>query len=85
MDEKKLREAQVAFEKYKEEKKKIIDENLKLKGITKAKLYYPIVKIMLKAMMVANGERIYYLNEKNVTTPKGRTIIYAKRKNTCSF
>lgn len=77
MDEKKLREAQVAFEKYKEEKKKIIDENLKLKGITKAKLYYPIVKIMLKAMMVANGERIYYLNEKNVTTPKGRTIIYA--------
>jgi len=75
--EEKLKEAELALKKYKEEKKRIIDENLKLKGITKAKLFFPITKLMLGAMILSSGESITYLNEKNVKTPSGRPIIYA--------
>ena len=34
-------------------------------------------RILLKAITLINGEKIYYLNEKNVKTPKDRPIIYA--------
>lgn len=74
---KKVEEAKIAFEEYKKEKIKIIEENLKLKGITKAKFYFPITKLLLNLITISNGERIYYLNEKNVKTPKNRPIIYA--------
>ena len=75
--EERLKEAEIEFQKFKEEKKKIIDNNLKLKGIVKAKFYFPITKLMLGAMTLASGEHIKYLNEKNVVTPKDRPIIYA--------
>lgn len=76
-NEKRLEEAELIFEKYKREKKEIIEKNLKLKGINKAKFYFPITKLMLKLMTVLNNEHIYFLNEKNVETPIGRPIIYA--------
>lgn len=72
-----LEEAQIAFEKYKKKKIEIIEKNLKLEGIRKAKFYFPITKILLKIITKINGEKIYYLNEKNVMTPKNRPIIYA--------
>ena len=72
-----LIEAETAFENYKKEKIKIIENNLKLKGISKAKFYFPITKLLLKIMTKVSGEQIYYLNEKNVKSPKGRPIIYA--------
>lgn len=73
----KLKEAEIAFENYKKEKIKIIEDNLKLKGISKAKFYFPITKILLKILTKLNGEKIYYLNERNVSVPKNRPIIYA--------
>ena len=72
-----LIEAELAFEKYKQDKIQIIENNLKLRGINKAKFYFPITKLLLGVMMISSGEKIYYLNEKNVKTPKGRPIIYA--------
>lgn len=73
----KLKEAEIAFENYKQEKIKIIEENLKLRGIKKAKFYFPITKFLLSALTKINGEKIYYLNEKDVDVPKDRPIIYA--------
>ena len=75
--EEKFKKAEIALKEYKEEKKRIIDENLKLKGITKAKFYFPITKLMLGAMILTSGEHLTYLNERNVKTPKGRPVIYA--------
>ena len=75
--QKRLKEAELAFEKYKQDKKRIIEDKLKLRGIKKAKFYFPITKLLLGIMMVSSGERIYYLNEKNVKTPSGRPIIFA--------
>lgn len=74
---KKLQEAEITFENYKKEKIRIIENNLKLKGLKKAKFYFPITKLLLKIITIAGGERIYYLNEKNVQGPKDRPIIYA--------
>ena len=76
-NEERLKEAEIALVKYKEEKRRIIDENLKLKGIIKAKLYFPITKLMLGAMILTSGEHITYLNKKNVKIPKERPVIYA--------
>ena len=73
---KKLEEASIAFEEYKKSKKRIMDENLKLPGVKKAKFYFPITKLMLGAMMVASHESIEYLNEKNVKTPSNVPVIY---------
>lgn len=75
--QKRLQEAELAFERYKEEKIQIIENKLKLRGINKAKFYFPITKLLLGLMMLSSGERIYYLSEKNVQTPAGRPIIYA--------
>ena len=75
-NEERLKKAEIAFEKYKQQKKEIIDKNLKLKGVTKAKLYFPITKVILKGMALVNKSHICYLNEKNVKTPKERSIIY---------
>lgn len=75
--EERLKEAEIAFENYKEEKIRIIENNLKLQGISKAKFYFPITKLILNIMTKVSGEKIYYLNEKNVEVPKGRPIIYA--------
>ena len=72
-----LEEAEIAFEEYKTEKIKTIKENLKLKGVKKAKFYFPITQLLLKAITLINGEKIYYLNGKNIKTPKNRPIIYA--------
>ena len=57
--------------------KERLEENLKLKGIKKAKLFFPITKLMLGAMILSSKEHITYLNEKNVKIPKGRPVIYA--------
>ena len=76
-DNKKLREIEQAFEEYKKKKIEIIDKKLKLKGAVKAKFYYPITKLLLELITVFNKEHIYYLNERIVKTPKGRSIIYA--------
>lgn len=76
-EERKMEKAEKAFEIYKKEKIKKIENNLKLQGISKAKFYFPITKILLTALTILNGEKIYYLNEKNVDTPKDRPIIYA--------
>lgn len=73
----KLKEAEIAFQNYKKEKIKIIENNLRLHGVIKAKFYFPITKLLLKIITKSSGERIYYLNKKNVKVPKGRTIIYA--------
>lgn len=75
--EEKLKQAEKAFEAYKKEKINIIENNLKLKGIIKSKFYFPITKLLLKLIMIVNGEHIYYLNDKCVKTPNGRPIIYA--------
>lgn len=72
-----LKEAEIAFEDYKKEKIRIIENNLKLQGVIKSKFYFPITKLLLKLITKASGEKIYYLNEKNVEVPKGRPIIYA--------
>ena len=73
----KLKQAELVFKNYKKEKIKIIENNLKLQGINKAKFYFPITKLLLNILTKLNGEKIYYLNEKNVKTPKERPIIYA--------
>lgn len=74
---KKMEEARIAFEKYKKEKVEIIENNLPLKGTRKAKIYYPITKLLLYIITKLNGEHIYYLNDKDVDLPEGRTVIYA--------
>ena len=74
---KRLREAEIAFENYKKTKIKIIENNLKLQGINKAKFYFPITKLLLSVLTKVSGEQIYYLNEKSVKVPKDRPIIYA--------
>lgn len=76
-ENKKLDKASLAFDNYKKEKIKIIENNLKLYGINKAKFYYPITKLLLKIITIINGEKIYYLNEKNIQLPKNRPVIYA--------
>lgn len=76
-NKKRLKAAEIAFEKYKKEKIKIVEENLKLQGIVKAKFYFPITKLLLKIIAKVNGEKIYFLNEKKVCVPKSRPIIYA--------
>lgn len=76
-EEKKLRQAEIAFENYKKEKIRIIQNNLKLQGINKAKFYFPITKILLRIITIIGGESIYYLNQKNVKVPNNRSIIYA--------
>lgn len=73
---KRLEESELAFANYKAEKKKIIENNLKLKGITKAKIYFPITQSLLYAMSKAGKEQIHYLNQKEVETPKDRPVIY---------
>lgn len=77
MENNKIKVAEIAFNKYKMEKIRIIENDLKLKGIKKAKFYFPITNLLLKTLTKLNGEKIYYLNEKIVETPKNRPIIYA--------
>lgn len=64
-----------AFEEYKIDKKNIIENNLKLKGIKKAKFYFPITQLLLKAITILNKEKIYYLND--VKIPKDKTLLFA--------
>lgn len=75
--EKRVEESKIAFANYKREKEKIIENNLKLKGLRKAKFYFPITKILLYAITKASGEQIHYLNQKEVEVPKERPVIYA--------
>ena len=77
MNEKKLKQAKVAFEEYKRNKKEIIDNNLPLPGIKTQKAYYALTGILLRAITLFGGEHISYLNEKKIITPKGRPIIFA--------
>lgn len=70
-------EINLAFQKYKLEKKNIVDSNLKIKGLVKAKITYPILKQLLKLITVYNGEKITWISEKNFKLPKDRTIIFA--------
>lgn len=77
ISEEKLNKATKAFDKYKRKKISTIENNLKLKGIIKAKFYFPITKLLLKTITKLNGEKIYYLNKKNIKVPKGKSIIYA--------
>ena len=72
-----LEEAEIAFKEYKKKKVEIIEKKLKLKGIIKAKFYFPITRLLLKLITIVNKEHIYYLNEKNVKVPKNRPVIYA--------
>lgn len=77
MNKDRLQKAEIVFEKYKKEKINIIENNLKLKGITKAKFYYPFTQLLLRLITLSNHEKIYYLNEKDVKVPKNRPVIYA--------
>lgn len=74
---KRLEESEIAFANYKEEKAKIIENNLPLKGIKKAKFYFPITQSLLYGITKASKEQIHYLNQKEVEVPKDRPIIYA--------
>lgn len=77
MDEKKLIQARTAFEKYKSEKKKIIDNNLPLPKIKQQKYYYPMTQFLLRMITLFGGESISFLNEKRIVAPKDRPIIFA--------
>ncbi len=73
----KIAKANMAFEEYKNKKAEIIENNLPLPGKIKAKIYFPVTKILLFILTKIAGEKIYFLNQKKVKTPKGRPIIYA--------
>lgn len=70
-------EKRIIFEQYKIEKKKIIENDIELKGIAKSKVSYPIIKQLLKFITMINGEKINWISEKNIQVPKDRTIIFA--------
>ncbi len=76
-EEIRLAEAEIAFENYKIQKRDIIDQGLKLPGINKAKVYYPLTQTLLGVLTLADGEHLHYLNQKKVKTPKRRPIIFA--------
>lgn len=77
MRENKLPRSKKAFEKYKSYKKDIVDKNLPLPGIKLQKPYYLLTQILLKLITLAGNERICFLNEKKVNTPKNRPVIFA--------
>lgn len=77
MTEEKIKLAKCAFKKYKKTKKEIIDNNLPLPGAKAQKYYYPLTQFLLRMITVLAGESISFLNEKKITTPKGRPVIFA--------
>lgn len=77
MNNPKMVKAKAAFERYKRAKKEIIDNDLPLPGIKMQKYYYIITRFLLRMIVLFGGERISYLNEKKIITPKGRSIIFA--------
>lgn len=74
---KRLEESEQAFANYKREKAEIIENHLPLKGVVKAKLYFPITQSLLYGITKASKEQIHYLNQKEIEIPKDRPVIYA--------
>lgn len=72
-----LENAKRVQEKYAERKKEIIENNLDLPGIKKARVLYPFTTALLKLLDKAEGATISYLHEKDVVTPVGRPVIFA--------
>lgn len=68
---------EVAYEEYKVWKKNIIDNDLPLPSIKKAKTKYPFTKFLLKLITLFNREKIIWLNDKKIDLPNDRTIIFA--------
>ncbi len=77
MDLKKFEEAKQAQEEYKQEKKRIIDENLELPGLVDVDKRYKYTTKLLKGISFFEGVHIHMLNQENVETPKNRPIIFA--------
>lgn len=77
MNAKKAAKAKAAFEKYKKNKKEIVDKALPLMGVKKQTYYYILTQFLLRMVTLFGRESITYLNEKEIVTPKGRPIIFA--------
>ena len=77
MDEKKLAQAKAAFVEYKKRKKEIVDNNLPLPRARIQKYYYPLTQFLLSMITLFGGESIAFLNDKKISTPKSRPIIFA--------
>lgn len=65
------------FEEYKKRKKEIIEQNLPLTGIEKAKKSYSKTKKLLKIITFLSGENIEWLKGESVSVPSDRTVIFA--------
>lgn len=77
MTEEKLQKAKAAFKEYKIHKKEIIDNNLPLPGAKAQKYYFPLTQFLLRMITLLSGESISFLNDKSISTPKDRSIIFA--------
>ena len=77
MTEEKLQKAKVAFNEYKIHKKEIIDNKLPLPGAKAQKYYFLLTQFLLRMITLFNGESISFLNDKKITAPKDRPIIFA--------
>lgn len=72
-----LEKARMAQEKYKKSKIDIIEKDLPLPGIRKARFYYPFTTLLLKIITKTENSKISYLHERDVLTPVGRPVIFA--------
>lgn len=73
----KEKRAEIAYAQYKESKKRILEDQNPPPGITKAKLYFPVTKVLLRLISVFEHSSISFLNERRIKTPKDRPVIYA--------
>lgn len=72
-----LEKARMAQEKYKKSKIDVIENNLNLPGIKKARFYYPFTTFLLKVITKMENSKISYLHERDVLTPSDRPVIFA--------
>lgn len=73
----KLKRAELAQIKHKEYKIKILKSQGTPPGITKAKIYFPFTKLLLRLINIVERSSIEYLNEKKPFIPHNRPVIFA--------
>jgi len=65
------------YAEYKEEKEKSIGEDIPLNKIRKAKITYPLTKILLRILTVLSGEKTVWLNKDNADVRTKSAVVFA--------
>lgn len=73
-----LTESQIRrdFNEYKNQKKRIVDEDLPLTGVNIRKITRPIQRGLLFGQRMINGQRISVMGNKDYVIPEGRPVIF---------